>query len=82
MVLLLAAVAANKMERALPLLLAFSAGLASVLVLIGVLVVRTKLLAGKRWERSRLFRALPVVSAVLVACLGLVLCYDSLRTTP
>ncbi|HKB35388.1 MAG TPA: sulfite exporter TauE/SafE family protein [Gemmataceae bacterium] len=81
-VLLVLAVAANQLERALPLLLAFSAGLASVLVLIGILVVRTKFLAGKRWERSRLFRALPVVSAVLVACLGLVLCYDSLRITP
>jgi ABC-type nickel/cobalt efflux system permease component RcnA len=78
-VLLVAAVVANKMQRAVPLLLAFSAGLASVLVLIGILVVRTKALAGKRWERSPLYRALPVVSAALVTCLGLVLCYDSVR---
>ena len=77
--LLVAAVVANKMQRAVPLLLAFSAGLASVLVLIGILVVRTKALTGKRWEQSRLYRALPVVSAALVTCLGLVLCYDSVR---
>jgi len=77
--LLVAAVIANEMPRAVPLLLAFSAGLASVLVLIGILVVRTKGLAGKRWERSRLYRALPVLSAALVAILGLALCYDSLR---
>src|SRR5207237_7541372 len=64
--LLVAAVVANKMQRAVPLLLAFSAGLASVLVLIGILVVRTKALTGKRWERSPLYRALPVVSAALV----------------
>src|SRR5207245_2453313 len=54
--LLVAAVVANKMQRAVPLLLAFSAGLASVLVLIGILVVRTKGLAGKRLESSRLYR--------------------------
>jgi len=77
--LLVAAVIANKMQRAVPLLLAFSAGLASVLVLVGIVVVRTKGLAGKRWERSPLYRALPVVSAALVTCLGLVLCYDSVR---
>ena len=77
--LLVAAVIANKMQRAVPLLLAFSAGLASVLVLVGILVVRTKGLAGKRLERSPLYRALPVVSAALVTCLGLVLCYDSVR---
>jgi nickel/cobalt exporter len=76
--LLLAAVAMNMLWLALPMLLAFSAGLAGVLVAIGIVVVRTKALAGKRWENSRLFRALPIVSAVLVTGLGLWLCYTSL----
>jgi len=77
--LLLAAVAMNRLALALPMLLAFSAGLAGVLVAIGILVVRTRALAGKRWERSRLFRALPLVSAALVTGLGLWLCYQSVR---
>jgi ABC-type nickel/cobalt efflux system permease component RcnA len=64
------------------MLLAFSAGLASVLVMIGILVVRTKALAGKRWENSRLFRALPSVSAVIVLCLGLLLCYRTFHPVP
>ncbi|MBI1913588.1 MAG: hypothetical protein HYS12_02355 [Planctomycetes bacterium] len=76
---LLLAVSMNKVLWALPMLLAFSAGLAGVLVLIGILVVRTKALAGKRWERSRLFRALPLISAALLICVGLVLCYKSLQ---
>jgi ABC-type nickel/cobalt efflux system permease component RcnA len=73
--LLVAAVTMNQLWWALPLLLAFSAGLAGVLVVIGILVVQTRLLAGKRWENSRFFRLLPVVSALLVAGLGLWLCY-------
>jgi ABC-type nickel/cobalt efflux system permease component RcnA len=77
--LLLAAVAMNMLWWALPMLLAFSAGLAVVLIVIGVLVVHTRALAGSRWEKSRVFRALPLVSALLVTGLGLWLCYGSLR---
>ena len=77
--LLVAAVAMNLFWLALPMLLAFSAGLAGILVAIGIVVVRTKALAGKRWEKSRLFRALPLVSSVLVTCLGLWLCYKSVH---
>jgi nickel/cobalt exporter len=77
--LLVAAVAMNLLGWALPMLLAFSAGLAGVLVLIGILVVKTKALAGKRWEKSRAYRALPLVSAALVTGLGLWLCYSSVR---
>jgi ABC-type nickel/cobalt efflux system permease component RcnA len=82
LLLLIAAVQFNKIWWALPLLLAFSAGLASVLVLIGILVVRAKKLAGKRWERSRLGRVLPALSAATLICLGLVLCYKSLQPSP
>lgn len=60
-------------------LLAFSAGLASVLIVIGVLVVKAKGFAGSHWGESRFVRALPLVSAVVVTCLGLWLCYDSLE---
>jgi ABC-type nickel/cobalt efflux system permease component RcnA len=59
--------------------LAFSVGLASVLIAIGILVVKVKRIAGSRWEDSWLYRALPVVSAALVTSMGLWLCYESVH---
>jgi ABC-type nickel/cobalt efflux system permease component RcnA len=73
------AVSAQRVWLALPLLLAFSAGLAGVLIAIGILVVQVKGFAGSRWGDSRLFRALPLLSAVVVTALGLWLCYDSVH---
>jgi ABC-type nickel/cobalt efflux system permease component RcnA len=75
-ILLLAAVAMNLLWLALPLLLAFSAGLAGVLILIGILVVKARGLAGARWGENRLFRMLPLLSALVIIGLGLWLCYD------
>jgi nickel/cobalt exporter len=77
--MLLVAVSTNLLALALPMLLAFSAGLASVLIAIGILVVRVKGFAGSRWGESRFFRALPIMSAVLITGLGLWLCYDSVH---
>jgi ABC-type nickel/cobalt efflux system permease component RcnA len=73
------AVSAQRLWLGLPLLLAFSAGLASVLIAIGIAVVSLKGFAASHWGGSRLIRALPLVSAVLVTCLGLWLCYDSVH---
>ena len=72
------AVAAHRLWLALPLLLAFSAGLASVLIVIGIFVVYAKGFAASRWGASRWFGALPVASAVLVTCMGLWLCVASI----
>ncbi|HXG10695.1 MAG TPA: hypothetical protein VNK04_13140 [Gemmataceae bacterium] len=79
-VLLMVAVAKNLLWLALPLLLAFSAGLAAVLIAIGILVVQARGLAGARWDESRLFKALPVLSAILITAVGLWLCYDTVQT--
>jgi nickel/cobalt exporter len=77
------AISARKLWLAVPLLLAFSAGLAGVLVAIGIGVVYAKSAATARWgENSRwqqIARALPLISAVLVTVLGLWLCFDSVR---
>jgi ABC-type nickel/cobalt efflux system permease component RcnA len=73
------AISAKRMWLALDLLLAFSAGLASILIVIGILVVRLKGVAASRWEARRSFRALPVISAATVTLLGLWLCYDSIH---
>jgi ABC-type nickel/cobalt efflux system permease component RcnA len=75
-------VSAGLLAFALPLLLSFSAGLAAVLVAIGVVVVKAKGAFGKRFGESRAFRALPIVSAALVTCVGLWLCYHSLPIMP
>jgi ABC-type nickel/cobalt efflux system permease component RcnA len=73
------AVSAQRLWLGLPLLLAFSAGLASVLIVIGILVVHVKGFASSRMGESRLIRALPLISAVLVTGLGLWLCYESVH---
>jgi nickel/cobalt exporter len=65
--------------QAVPILLAFSAGLAAVLVVVGVLVVKAKGLSGQSWGDSRAFKLLPIFSAVAVTLLGLWLCYRTLN---
>ena len=57
------------------LLVGFSAGLACVLMGMGVVVlcVGNLVPAGKRITGSRAFRFVPVVSAALITCVGLVM---------
>jgi nickel/cobalt exporter len=76
------AISAHRLWLALPLLLAFSAGLAGVLIVIGLAVVYLKGFSGSRWGHGRLFRSLPLVSAAVVTGLGLWLCYDSTHPEP
>jgi nickel/cobalt transporter (NicO) family protein len=73
------AISAQRLWLGLPLLLAFSAGLASVLIALGIAVVYAKGFASSHWGDSRLVRALPLVSALLVTGMGLWLCYDSVH---
>ena len=68
--LLLVAITAGKLAAAVPLLLAFGAGLASVLVALGVAVVYAHRAGGKTFGERRWFRMLPVASAVLLLGLG------------
>jgi ABC-type nickel/cobalt efflux system permease component RcnA len=77
--LLVFAVGANYLWLAFPMLLSFSAGLAGVLVLIGILVVKFRNFAGSRWGEGRLVRALPIVSALLVTAMGVWLCYEAVQ---
>ncbi len=76
--LYLSLLSAGLLAFALPLLLAFSAGLAGVLVAIGIVVVKAKGAVGQRWGESRAFKALPILSAAVVTGVGLWLCYHSL----
>jgi nickel/cobalt exporter len=77
--MLVLAVGMNLFWLALPLLLAFSAGLAGVLVLVGILVVKFRHFACSRWGEGRLVRALPIVSAVMVTAMGFWLCYEAVQ---
>jgi ABC-type nickel/cobalt efflux system permease component RcnA len=74
----------GKVWMGLPLLLAFSAGLATVLIAIGMGVVCVRGFADARWGENRRFRAvfaaLPLVSALLVTALGIWMCYDSVHS--
>lgn len=72
--MLIWSVGADRLSWAVPLLLAFSAGLAAVLVSIGILVVKARGFADRHFEGSRLVRWLPIISAVAIIVLGFWLC--------
>ena len=78
--LLLAAIALNRVGFAIPLLFAFSAGLGAVLVMLGVGVVYAHRAGAVKFKESRLFHLLPVVSAVLLTGIGFWLCQEGLRS--
>ncbi len=84
--MLLLAISAQRLWLAVPLLLAFSAGLASVLVLLGIAVVRAGEAARARFGEGERFkqivRALPIVSAAVITALGLFLSFSAVRSLP
>jgi len=73
------AITAGRIALAVPLLLAFSAGLAAVLVALGMAVVYAQRYGINRFRERRWFRALPIVSAAILLVLGLWICKASLR---
>ena len=75
LVLLLSAISLGRTGLGMLLLVGFSAGLAMVLMGMGVLVlcVGNLLPASKKVTGSRAFRLLPVASAALITCIGLVM---------
>ena len=76
--LLVAASALGRLDAAIPLLLAFSFGLGTVLVALGVAVVYTLRAGQHHFSESRWFRMLPTFSATLLVGLGLWLCQSAL----
>ena len=75
-VLLFYTVGTSRFWLVLPAILAFSAGLAVVLVLIGVLVVQLPRFVEARGGSGRFTRSLPMVSAIAVILVGLWLCFE------
>ena len=80
LVLLLSAIALGRVGLGMVLLVGFSAGLAIVLTGIGMTVLYAKHLLpdAQKATRSGLFRLLPVVSAAVIMCVGLVMTAVSL----
>jgi len=75
LVLLLSSIALGRVGLGMILLISFSAGLAVVLMTIGVLVLYAKHLLPDSEKASRhpAFRLIPVFSAAVVMCIGLVM---------
>jgi len=77
--MLIWSIGADRLSWAVPLLLAFSAGLAAVLVTIGIVVVKARGFADQHFEGSRLVRWLPIVSALAIIILGFWLCRQAVQ---
>ena len=80
LVLLLSSIALGRVGAGLVLLVAFSAGLAVVLMAIGMAVLYAKHLLpdSNRAARNPAFRVIPVVSAAVIVCVGLIMTAVSL----
>ena len=75
LVLLLSSIALDRVGFGLLLLVSFSAGLAIVLMAIGVAVLYAKNLLpdSQKAVRHPAFRLIPVMSAAVIVCIGLVM---------
>ncbi|HVF46004.1 MAG TPA: hypothetical protein VNA17_00410 [Pyrinomonadaceae bacterium] len=82
LVLMLSAIALNRVGYGLVLTVAFSFGLAATLTAVGLIFLNVRNLFGKTaLANSRVFKLLPVFSAFVVAFVGAVICYNSLGGT-
>ncbi|MEO6333788.1 MAG: hypothetical protein ABIO91_02300, partial [Pyrinomonadaceae bacterium] len=78
LVLMLSAINLNRVGYGLILTVAFSLGLAATLTVVGLIFVYGgHLFTGTRFGNSRVLKALPVMSALVIATLGAVICYQS-----
>ncbi len=82
-ILLLFSISTQRLWLGVALLLAFSAGLAGVLVLLGLIVVGASAGVHARWKDSpgfdRVVRLLPIASAVVIIVIGLLMTFSSVR---
>ena len=69
----------NQIWLVLPAVLVFSAGLAVVLVAIGIMVVQVPRFVESRMGDGRLLRSLPIASAIIVIAMGFWLCYEGVH---
>lgn len=79
LVLMLSAISLGRVGYGLILTTAFSFGLAATLTAVGLAFLYVgKLFGGSKLGENQLVKMLPVFSAFVIACLGAVICYQSL----
>jgi ABC-type nickel/cobalt efflux system permease component RcnA len=78
--MLLVAMAQGRIGLAIPLLFAFSIGLAIVLIGLGLAVLYAHRAGGSKFGESRWFRSLPILSAFLLLAMGIWFLRDGIQT--
>jgi ABC-type nickel/cobalt efflux system permease component RcnA len=78
LVVLLSAISLHRVGYGLLLVIAFSVGLAGTLTTVGLAFVYAGKLIKRPMRWGWLTRVLPVVSAFVIACAGLAICYEAL----
>jgi ABC-type nickel/cobalt efflux system permease component RcnA len=79
LVLMLSAISLGRIGYGLILTIAFSVGLAATLTAVGLIFLYVgKLFDNPSLGNNRLIKTLPVLSAFVIACVGAVICYNSL----
>jgi nickel/cobalt transporter (NicO) family protein len=78
LVLMLSAISLGRIGYGLILTTAFSFGLAATLTAAGLIFLYLgKVFGGARFAENRIVKTLPVASAFVIACIGAVICYNS-----
>lgn len=79
LVVMLSAISLGRVGYGLALIVAFSVGLAATLTAVGLLFVyASRFVAGRRAGEGSLVKILPVLSSLVIACAGAVICYEAL----
>ena len=78
LVVLLAAVSLHRVGYGLMLIVAFSAGLAATLTAVCFLFVYAGQFMKRPARLGRLAQVLPIISACVIACAGMAICYEAL----
>ncbi|MCI0489776.1 MAG: sulfite exporter TauE/SafE family protein [Blastocatellia bacterium] len=78
LVVMLSAISLHRVGYGLVLVIAFSLGLAATLTAVGLLFVYARRLLARPFGSNRLLRFLPAASALVITCVGAVICYEAL----
>jgi ABC-type nickel/cobalt efflux system permease component RcnA len=79
LVLMLAAIANERIGYGIVLTLAFSLGLAATLTMVGLIFLYGgRIFDNPTLSENRIVKSIPVFSAFVIACVGAVICYNSL----
>jgi nickel/cobalt transporter (NicO) family protein len=78
LVVLLSAISLHRVGYGLALVLSFSIGLAATLTCIGLVFVYARRFIKGPFAESRVVRLLPIASALVIACVGVFICYEAL----